>query len=176
MRPLCDLGVRNRSPAWNTWNTRHQPIIAPEAHGRDRSPTHASIERWPRACLLGVFAKLREGAQIEIVGIEALGRLAGRPLDFRLAELRFNRADDAARYLVLQLEDVVEHAVEAVCPDVSPSRRVDQLAGNAHTVTGLADASFEHIAHPEFTSDLAQIGRFALVCKARITRDHEYPW
>jgi hypothetical protein len=41
--------------------------------------------------------KLRECAQIKIVGIEALDRLAGRPLDFRLAELGLDRADDVAR-------------------------------------------------------------------------------
>jgi hypothetical protein len=32
--------------------------------------------------------------------------------------------------LVLQIENAVERAVEAVGPDVSAGRRVDQLAGN----------------------------------------------
>ena len=45
--------------------------------------------------------KLRDCAQIKIVGIEALDRLAGRPLDFQLAKLGLDCADDADGNLIL---------------------------------------------------------------------------
>ena len=46
-------------------------------------------------------------------------------LDLGLLELRLDRADDACRDLVLQVEDVVELALEAIRPEMraaSPHR------------------------------------------------------
>ena len=54
--------------------------------------------------------------------------------------------------------------------------RLDQLAGDADAGCRLAHAAFEHIAHPEFASDLANVRRLALVSEARISRDHEQPF
>src|SRR6516164_5293404 len=50
----------------------------------------------------------------------------------RLTQLGLDRADDAAGDLVMQLENVLERAVETACPNMRASRRVDQLAGDAH--------------------------------------------
>src|SRR6516162_8399324 len=49
--------------------------------------------------LSGVFVKLRQRAQVQVVGIEALSRFPGRALDLGLAELGFDRADNVARHL-----------------------------------------------------------------------------
>jgi hypothetical protein len=63
-----------------------------------------------------------------------------------LAQLGLDCADDIARDLILQFEDVVECAVEAVSPDMGAGRGVDQLAGDAHAVLGFAHTAFEDVA------------------------------
>jgi len=118
---------------------------------------------------------LRESAQVQIVGVEAAGRLPLCPLDLGKAQPRFDRAGDTRCYLVLKLENAVEGAVNAVCPDVSAGRRVDKLGSDAYPVAALADAAFEHVAHAQFAADLLQVDRFALVGEARIAGDHEQP-
>ena len=67
----------------------------------------------------GLFSSLmeaRHAAQIIVIGIEALRRLALRPLDLEPLELRRDRADDALGHLVLELEDVIERAFIALSP------------------------------------------------------------
>jgi len=77
--------------------------------------------------------------------------------------------------LVLQFEDVVERAVEAVGPDMRAARRVDQLGGDAHPVGGFAHRAFEHIAHAQLARHLLHIDGLAFVGKTRIAGDHEQP-
>ena len=79
----------------------------------------------------------------------------------------------------------LSHPAAQRCRRVAPSKRsaqrcapvvgVDQLAGDAHAVAGLAHAAFEHIAHAEFAADLLHIDRLALVGEARIAGDDEEP-
>ena len=75
--------------------------------------------------LIGIAIVLRQCAQIEVVRGEVRGRLTAGALDLGLAQLWFDRASDAGRDLILQFENVVERAVEAVGPDVRARRRVD---------------------------------------------------
>jgi hypothetical protein len=82
--------------------------------------------------------KFRERQQVKIVGIEAPTRLPAGPLDLGKAQPRLYCADNAARHSILQFEDVIERAIEAVGPDVCAGRRVDQLAGDTHTITRFA--------------------------------------
>jgi hypothetical protein len=93
----------------------------------------------------------------------------------RLTQLGLDRADDAAGDLVMQLENVLERAVETACPNMRASRRVDQLAGDAHAAPRFAHAALENIAYAELAADLAEVGRFSFVGEARIARDHEQP-
>src|SRR5207248_9805074 len=78
----------------------------------------------------------RQRTQIEVVGVEAFGRLSRGALDLRTTQLGFDRASNARCDLILQLENVVERAVEAVSPDMGSRRRVYQLPCDAHTVAG----------------------------------------
>ena len=57
-----------------------------------------------------------EFEKFPVVSTKVFDQLASGALDFGLAQLRLGRADDGARDLVLQLENVVQRAVEAVCP------------------------------------------------------------
>src|SRR5262245_61096694 len=113
---------------------------------------------------------LLERTQIEVVSIKALSWFTSCPLDLGRPELRFDRADNAARHPVLQLEDIVQCAVEAIGPDVRAGGRVDQLAGDAHAVAGFAHAAFEHIAHAKFPRHLLYVDGAALVGETRIAR------
>ena len=40
-------------------------------------------------------------------------------------------------------------AFEAVGPQMRPGRGIDELAGDAHAVAGLAHAAFQHVAHAQ---------------------------
>ena len=80
---------------------------------------------------------VRHSAQIVVIGVEALGRLALGALDLGLLQLGRDRPDHARRHLVLQFEDIVECAVEAIRPEVRRRSGVDQLAGDAHPVPAL---------------------------------------
>ncbi|MNI43108.1 hypothetical protein D3C73_974280 [compost metagenome] len=89
--------------------------------------------------------------------------------------MRRDGTDDAFGDLVLQLEEVVEQAFEALRPDMRPACRVDQLPGNAQPVPVLAHAAFEHIAHAQFLADALCVHDLALVGEARIARNDEQP-
>jgi len=56
------------------------------------------------------------------------------------------------------LENVVESALETLGPNMRAGSRVDQLAGDAHPLSGLAYTAFENVAHAEFPPNLAQVG------------------
>ena len=60
-----------------------------------------------------------------------------------IEDLRRDRADDAARQLLLDREDILEDPVIAFGPDVAAGQRVDQLAGDADAIGCLADAAFD---------------------------------
>ena len=59
-------------------------------------------------------------AQIVVVGVEILGRLALGPLDLCLFQLRSDRSDDAPGHLLLQIKDVLQCRLETVRPDMRP--------------------------------------------------------
>ena len=76
--------------------------------------------------LPGSPMQVRHAAQIIVVGVEIFRRLALGALDLGALELRRDRADDARGDLVLQLEDIVEAAFEALRPQMRPGGRIDR--------------------------------------------------
>src|SRR5690242_17645304 len=89
--------------------------------------------------LLGPFVLLRQRAQVEVVGVEVLGRLAAGAVGLAETQPWLYGPHDTRGNLVLQVEDVVEASVEAVRPEVRAGPGVDQLTGDAHPVAGLPD-------------------------------------
>jgi hypothetical protein len=75
--------------------------------------------------------------------------------------------------LILERENVGEIAIVVLGPDVISGASINKLRRDAHPITGLAHAAFEHIAHAEFPSDLLHIDRAALVGEAGVARDDE---
>ncbi len=132
----------------------------------------------PERVVVGVPRELMNAchaAQEIVIGIETFGRLAFGAFDFGLLQLRPDRADDARRHLVLQIEDILQRAVETVGPEMRIGRAVDELAGDAHPVRRLAHAAFEDVAHPQLAADLFYIDRPALVGEAGVPGDDEQP-
>ena len=111
----------------------------------------------------GEGIKRRQGPQIRIVGVEAVGRLAPRALHLRLLQAWNEGADHACGQLVLQGEDVAQLAVVTLRPNVRTRFCLNELAGNANTVARLAHTAFQHVAHAEFATDLFDVDRAPLV-------------
>src|SRR5262249_59703067 len=105
------------------------------------------------------------------IGIETFRRLSLGALDLCLLQPRSNSADDTGGNLILQLEDLRQSTVEVIGPKMGASSGIDKLARNAKTVTGLAHAAFENIAHPEFPADLFYVHCPILVGEARVACD-----
>jgi hypothetical protein len=59
---------------------------------------------------------MRKGTQVQIVGIEAVGRFNPSPLNLREAQAWLNGCNNALGDTVLKIEDVVERSVELVSP------------------------------------------------------------
>src|SRR6266481_1802498 len=98
-----------------------------------------------------------QGAQIEVIGVEAVRPFAPRALDLALPQRRLDHTGDADRDLVLKLENVFQRAVEAVGPQMGAGESVDQLRGDAHATAGLANRAFEHVADTELAADLFHV-------------------
>ena len=86
------------------------------------------------------FVEQTQGVAVEFLGLAIDGRHPAQVVER-------NCADDARRYLVLQIEDAAEGAVEAVGRKVRARRRIDEPCGNADPIVGLLQAPFQDIAH-----------------------------
>ena len=70
-----------------------------------------------------------------------------------IEDLRGDGPHDAPRQLLLDREDVLEHPVVSLRPDVVAAQRVDQLAGDPDSIDRLADAAFQDVADTELARD-----------------------
>src|ERR1700704_1518047 len=102
-------------------------------------------------------------AQKIIVCIKAIGGLSLSTLDFGSLQRWRDCAHNARGHLILQIEHVRQLTIEAVRPEMSASRSVNELTGDAHSVCRLAHAAFEHVAHAQLAPDLLQVHGSALV-------------
>src|SRR5262249_15043922 len=113
--------------------------------------------------------------KIMIVGIEVLGRLAPGTLDFGLLQLWGDCANHARRQLVLQVEDVLQCAVEAVRPQVRSRSSVNELATDADAAACFSNTAFKYVVHTQFAPDLLNVRGPAFVGEGRIAGDDEEP-
>jgi hypothetical protein len=75
----------------------------------------------------------------------------------------------------LKVEDILQITVISISPEVRAAFGLEQLRGDANSVSGLTNAAFQDLSHAKFASYLAHVNRLALVYEARIARDHEQP-
>src|SRR5262249_31565170 len=97
------------------------------------------------------------------VGSEVL-RSATRCLDLLgRFDLWRNCRDDGSSHFLLDREDVLQHAVIALRPDVVAAQRVDELTGYPNSTRRLADAAFQHVADAKLLAHLLNVRGFAFV-------------
>ena len=99
----------------------------------------------------------------ESPGVDAVGRLRGRPKALLDVEVRLDRRDDALGDLVLDRKEVAQLAVVAIGPDVLADLGVDELRRHPHAPAGDAHAALEDVADAELLGDLAHVCRLAFV-------------
>ncbi len=135
------------------------------------------LESCNRGFALGLGQPPEQGVCLNhrLPSAEILRRAGLRADTLGLQELRLDCSDNLPGDFVLQGEDVCQIAVVAVGPDVVIRRGIDQLRGNAHTITALAHAALQHVAHAQFAGDALNVDRLALVGERRIARDDEEP-
>jgi hypothetical protein len=80
----------------------------------------------------GIGVRLRDGAQVEVIGVEALGRLRASTSHLRPAERRLDGAGHSFRDPVLEGEDLGAPALEAVRPYVAARLGFDEPTGEPH--------------------------------------------
>ena len=87
--------------------------------------------------------------------------------------MRCEDCDNRGYDLVLYRKDLFELAIIALRPTMSSGYGIDQLRGDAQARTGPSYAASEQIAYPQVASNIAHVGRLALVLEAGITGDDE---
>src|SRR6185312_1870741 len=85
-----------------------------------------------------------ERAKIIVVGLKAFGRFALRALDFGAFKLRRDCADHVHGEPILQIENIIELAVEPVGPEMRSCCGIDELSRDTNAIAGLAHTAFEH--------------------------------
>jgi hypothetical protein len=118
------------------------------------------------------------GFGLERLGAEEQRRKAEEAKELLLGESKHRIKNTLAMVqaianFVLDGKDIFKPSIITLCPPVSTSSSIDQLARNADAVAGTADTPFEDVADTQLTANLADIGRLALVLEARIASDDE---
>ena len=85
-----------------------------------------------------------------------------RPRNFGPLKSRRDCAYNARRNAILQIENVFKCTVVSVCPDVVTRRGINELPGDANAITGLADATLQHVTDAKFAADPLDVDSFAL--------------
>ena len=91
---------------------------------------------------------LMHAAEIQIIGIQAVGRLRPGTHGFGAPQARFDGAHNTFGNAVLQLENVADCALKPISPDMPTRRRLDQLPGNPHSPASAPNTPLQEIAHP----------------------------
>src|SRR5688572_24116400 len=84
----------------------------------------------------------RKPPQIQIICSETYGGLCLDSRNLGLLDHRIDCANYVARHLVLQLEHVIERAIEAIRPYVRTTKSINELARYAHAVASFPYTSF----------------------------------
>src|SRR5262249_39418309 len=181
-RSACQsFGLGNFLPSINNPTTRLALRVTARRQAISRSEFRVELDRTAKILqrLAVGFASptmdARQAAQEVVVSVEAFGWLASGALNLGLSQAGRDRANDFCRHLVLEVEDVLQGAVETVGPQLHAVRPVDELPCNAHPVSRLAHAAFKHIADTKLAADLLHFDAATFVGKCGISGDHEQP-
>jgi hypothetical protein len=115
----------------------------------------------------------RQRPQVVIVGIHVFGAFPLRSLDLGVPQLWFNGADHTFSDTVLQLEDIIQQALDAVGPDVSARCGIYELSNDANAVSSFANTAFQDATNAKFTRDIPYIRILTLEREGRSTRGND---
>ncbi len=103
--------------------------------------------------------------QRQLIGGKVRTAELAATLHFRQFDLRRDGADDIARDLILQLEDILQLAVVFFTPYVTAAVPVEQLGGDPQAFAATPHAAFKQIADAQLAGDPSDVHRLALVSK-----------
>src|SRR5262245_16171928 len=112
-------------------------------------------------------------AVVGLPRVETLSRFAECSLLFGIYDGGCYRRCDGDGDFVLDGENVGHVTVKARGPDMGACRCVDQLPSYANAIANTADAALQHIAHTEFSADIANINDFAAKSEAGVAGNDE---
>jgi hypothetical protein len=112
------------------------------------------------------------GLEVQLVGLQVVGRLLLEPVSLLVRKLRLERARDLEGHVGLNREDVGEVAIVGLGPAVAIGPGVDELRDDPDPAPRPPDASFEQGADIEGEPDLAQVPVATLEPHHRATPDH----
>src|SRR6516162_10677760 len=169
-------------PVWGLRSAETiEMVVAPrgkrQRRAKTRIPLNSLLEELKRSMDALSFPGMAVGqsAQIELIGSQVGRWTVGRTCDFGRLHRGLDDAGDARCNLVLNVKDVFQQTVKAVRPEMRPAERIDQLGGDAHPPTRLANRAFEHVADAELAAHLLHVYDLAFVRKTRIAGDDEEP-
>src|ERR1700751_475779 len=117
--------------------------------------------------------KARQTSQVAIVGIGVAGRPTPSAYYLGPFHPRRNGPDYLLCDLILELKNILQRAVKALCPYVGSTRSVNQLSRNSQSTSGLAHAAFQHISNTQFATHAFYVNRLTLVAERRVPGDYE---
>jgi hypothetical protein len=110
--------------------------------------------------------------QVQLIGLEVVGRTPDQRLGAAIQQADPQRTADRTGDLVLNREHVLRLAVEALGPEQETVLDVDELGGDPEPRPGPADAAFHHRRHLQAAADRARILGACLEREAGGARDH----
>jgi hypothetical protein len=117
--------------------------------------------------------QLLQAAQDIIICDEALRRLAFRQLGTGRFHPSSHRCHDRAHDLVLDREDVFQFTVIRLRPQMSTSRRIDELCSDANSIARPAYAALHYELHAQPLSDFSDVNPLTTKGEGRIASDYE---
>ena len=112
-------------------------------------------------------------AQQAVIGWQAVGPLVCSHPDFGVFQPARNRGDDGLRQLVLNIEELLDAAIETLAPQMVAWYGVNQLGGDANPAAHCTDTAFDDVAHAEVTCDAADVKGLVAILKRRVPGNHE---
>src|SRR5690242_6552315 len=92
-----------------------------------------------------------------LVNQRTAGALSPYPCLFAKREAHLESGCNILSDTILQIEHVVEIAVEMIGPEMVTVRTIYQLRGQSHPVPGFPDASFQNITSAQQLADFADV-------------------
>src|SRR6516225_4220300 len=123
----------------------------------------------------GALVHMPEAALAIIPGAHVLRPFRDYALDFGAGQRWLDRCGDTRGDVVLHREDVSQIPVVTLGPEMGTGGCIDQLAADAHPLSGPAQATLEDIADTKVAADLLWVDGFSFIGECRIAGDDKKP-